>query len=134
MIEGRPFIRSSVSRIGPAARLPANSVRKSAIRTPSGIAITVAIATITAVPTSSGPIPVGARREDEVEADRLGAAGDDRVDDDRQHGDRQRPRRRSRAYSATRLKICRRRRLPLGVSGAVGSGTAAAHRASPPCS
>ncbi len=39
MIEGRPFIRSSVSRIGPAIRLPAYSVRKSAIRTPSGIAI-----------------------------------------------------------------------------------------------
>ena len=43
MIEGRPFIRSRVSRIARGQRSPANSVRKSAIRTPIGIAIAVAM-------------------------------------------------------------------------------------------
>ena len=60
MIEGRPFIRSRVRRIGPAKRLLENSVRKSAMRTPSGAAITVAMVTISIVPTSAGATPVGA--------------------------------------------------------------------------
>ena len=58
------------------------------MRTPIGIAIAVATRTIRAVPRIAGPIPVGFAGEEEVEADRLGAAGDDRVGDDAQHGDR----------------------------------------------
>ncbi len=60
MIEGRPFIRSSVSRTRWAPRPPAYSVRKRATRTPIGIAIAVPMPTMMAVPTSSGPIPSGA--------------------------------------------------------------------------
>jgi hypothetical protein len=57
MIDGRPFIRSSVSWIGAATRLDANSVRKSAVRTPIGSAIAVAIPTRIPDPTISGAIP-----------------------------------------------------------------------------
>ena len=57
MIEGSPVIRSIASWIGTRSQLLANSSRKSAIRTPTGSAIAVAIPTTIAEPTINGPMP-----------------------------------------------------------------------------
>ena len=54
---GSPFIRSRAILTARAERRPANSARKIATRTPKGMAIAVATATITAVPTIAGAIP-----------------------------------------------------------------------------
>src|SRR6266536_596644 len=56
-IEGSPFIRSTTSWIGARTRGEANSWRKTAMQTPTGSAIAVAIPTRIAEPTISGAIP-----------------------------------------------------------------------------
>ena len=97
MIEGRPFIRSSVSRIGAADAAAGELGQVERDQDPERHRDQRSrSATIRPVPTIAGPIPVGAPLVRKSRLSALGPARDDRVDDDHQHRDGERRRRPSR--------------------------------------